>query len=113
MDRKRCAWAGSDELYQRYHDTEWGVPVHDDVTLFEFLTLEGAQAGLSWRTILGKREAYRRAFRGFDPAAVPADRRGIAESIRGRMERAGGEALVGSAPGEGTEVELRLERPRR
>jgi len=66
----RCAWAGSDPLYQAYHDQEWGVPLHDDRLLFEFLILEGAQAGLSWITILRKREAYRRAFAGFDPATV-------------------------------------------
>ena len=66
----RCAWAGSDPLYLDYHDREWGVPVHDDRLLFEFLTLEGAQAGLSWLTILRKREAYRAAFAGFDPEAV-------------------------------------------
>ena len=66
----RCIWAGSDALYRSYHDTEWGVPVHDDRLLFEFLTLEGAQAGLSWITILRKREGYRRAFAGLDPAAV-------------------------------------------
>ncbi len=66
----RCAWAGTDELYVEYHDTEWGVPVHDDRKLFEFLLLEGAQAGLSWITILRKREAYRRAFDGFDPQKV-------------------------------------------
>lgn len=68
--RVRCPWAGSDPLYVRYHDEEWGVPVHDDVHLFEMLTLEGAQAGLSWLTILRKREGYRRAFLGFDPARV-------------------------------------------
>ena len=68
--RTRCAWAGSDPLYQAYHDTEWGVPVHDDRLLFEFLILEGAQAGLSWITILRKREAYRTAFAGFDPESV-------------------------------------------
>ena len=62
----RCAWCSDDPLYQAYHDTEWGVPVHDDPTLFEFLTLEGAQAGLSWLTILRKRENYRRAFDNFD-----------------------------------------------
>lgn len=62
----RCAWAGEDELYQRYHDEEWGVPVHDDRKLFEMLILEGAQAGLSWITILRKRENYRKAFDGFD-----------------------------------------------
>ncbi len=68
----RCPWAGSDPLYVAYHDLEWGVPVHDDRTLFEFLVLEGAQAGLSWATILKKRDAYRAAFDGFDPAAVAA-----------------------------------------
>lgn len=68
----RCAWAGSDPLYLAYHDLEWGVPVHDDRALFEFLILEGAQAGLSWLTILKKRAAYRAAFDGFEPAAVAA-----------------------------------------
>lgn len=68
----RCPWAGSDPLYVAYHDGEWGVPVHDDRTLFEFLILEGAQAGLSWATILKKRDAYRAAFAGFDPAQVAA-----------------------------------------
>jgi DNA-3-methyladenine glycosylase I len=67
---RACAWAGSDPLMRRYHDEEWGVPVHDDRRLFEFLTLEGAQAGLSWSTILKKRENYRDAFAGFDPALV-------------------------------------------
>ena len=68
---KRWEWAaGSDELLMRYHDEEWGVPSHDDRHLFEMLTLEGAQAGLSWSTILRKREGYRNAFAGFDPAAV-------------------------------------------
>jgi DNA-3-methyladenine glycosylase I len=66
----RCPWCGTDELYVSYHDREWGVPVHDDRRHFEFLILEGAQAGLSWRTILGRREGYRRAFADFDPAAV-------------------------------------------
>jgi DNA-3-methyladenine glycosylase I len=66
----RCAWAGDDPLYQRYHDEEWGVPVHDDRVLFEFLLLEGAQAGLSWITILRKREHYRRAFDNFDPKQI-------------------------------------------
>ena len=66
---KRCAWARSPAMIA-YHDREWGVPVHDDRVLFEFITLEGAQAGLSWETILAKREAYRRAFAGFDPARV-------------------------------------------
>src|SRR5438128_2436415 len=67
----RCAWAeGVSEMYLRYHDAEWGVPVHDDRRQFEFLILEGAQAGLSWSTVLHKREAYRRAFAGFDPEKV-------------------------------------------
>lgn len=70
--KSRCVWAGSDPLYISYHDREWGVPVHDDRLLFEFLILEGAQAGLSWITILRKREAYRRAFCGFDPEIVAA-----------------------------------------
>jgi DNA-3-methyladenine glycosylase I len=66
----RCAWSGSDPQMIAYHDEEWGVPVHDDRRLFELLILEGAQAGLSWRTILAKRENYRRAFAGFDPEKV-------------------------------------------
>jgi DNA-3-methyladenine glycosylase I len=66
----RCEWAGTDPLYVAYHDQEWGVPVHDDRTLFEFLVLEGAQAGLSWSTILRKRENYRLAFDNFDPVKV-------------------------------------------
>ncbi len=68
--RKRCPWCLGSPAYVRYHDTEWGVPVHDDRTLFEFLILEGAQAGLSWSTILAKRENYRRAFAGFDAARI-------------------------------------------
>jgi len=71
-DKQRCTWAGSDPLYQRYHDTEWGVPLHDDRTLFEFLILEGAQAGLSWITILRKRENYRAAFDDFDATRIAA-----------------------------------------
>ncbi|MCU0293182.1 MAG: DNA-3-methyladenine glycosylase I [Thermoanaerobaculaceae bacterium] len=67
---ERCPWAGSTEGYQRYHDEDWGVPTHDDRRHFEFLVLESAQAGLSWETILRKREGYRRAFADFDPAAV-------------------------------------------
>jgi DNA-3-methyladenine glycosylase I len=66
----RCAWAASDPLYVSYHDEEWGVPVRDDRLLFEFLVLEGAQAGLSWLTVLRKREGYRTAFAGFNPADV-------------------------------------------
>ncbi len=69
-DVKRCEWAGNDPDMVAYHDTEWGVPVHDDDTHFEFLVLEGAQAGLSWSTILKRREGYRKAFAGFDPAKV-------------------------------------------
>src|SRR6267142_350769 len=68
--KNSCAWAGDDPLMRRYHDEEWGVPLHDDRGLFEFLILEGAQAGLSWSTILKKRENYREAFAGFDPALV-------------------------------------------
>lgn len=66
----RCAWVGNDPLYLQYHDEEWGVPVHDDRKLFEFLILEGAQAGLSWITILRKRPAYRQAYANFDPEVV-------------------------------------------
>ena len=66
----RCPWANGSDLYIAYHDDEWGVPVHDDRRFFEFLILEGAQAGLSWSTILNKRDAYREAFAGFDPARV-------------------------------------------
>jgi len=66
----RCPWAGSDPLMIQYHDDEWGVPVHDDRVLFEFLILEGAQAGLSWSTILKKREAYREALAEFDPVKI-------------------------------------------
>ncbi len=71
-ERPRCGWAGSDPLYLRYHDEEWGVPVHDDGRLFELLILEGAQAGLSWLTILRRREGYRNAFARFDPTRVAA-----------------------------------------
>jgi len=67
---KRCDWANGSELEQAYHDQEWGVEIHDDRTLFEFLVLEGAQAGLSWSTILKKREAYRRAFDNFDARKI-------------------------------------------
>jgi DNA-3-methyladenine glycosylase I len=69
-ERKRCDWAGDDPTMQAYHDNEWGVPLHDDTRLFEFLVLEGAQAGLSWSTVLNKREGYRKAFHGFDIARV-------------------------------------------
>jgi DNA-3-methyladenine glycosylase I len=69
MELSRCSWVKT-ELMQEYHDTEWGVPLHDDRTLFEFLNLEGAQAGLSWQTILQRREGYRRAFDNFDPKII-------------------------------------------
>ena len=78
-NKKRCAWSGTDPLFIAYHDEEWGVPVHDDRVLFEFLVLEGAQAGLSWSTILRKRDAYRRAFDRFDPRKVARyDKRKVA-----------------------------------
>lgn len=69
MERS-CEWPGHDPLMKKYHDTEWGVPLHDDLKLFEFLILEGFQAGLSWSTVLKKREAFREAFAGFDPEKV-------------------------------------------
>jgi DNA-3-methyladenine glycosylase I len=80
----RCQWVqGSNDLNVSYHDTEWGVPQHDDRVLFEFLILEGAQAGLSWSTILSKRENYRKAFAGFDPVEVARfDRRTIAKLLQ-------------------------------
>ena len=68
--QKRCTWTNDNPLMIEYHDTEWGVPVHDDKKLFEFLVLEGAQAGLSWQTVLNKRENYRKALHGFDPAKI-------------------------------------------
>ena len=81
--KKRCHWAGDDPLMLAYHDEQWGVPVHDDRVLFEFLILEGAQAGLSWSTILNKRENYRRAFDNFDPKLVARyDRRKVQQLLR-------------------------------
>lgn len=80
LNRERCAWCGSDPLYVAYHDEEWGVPLHDDTRLFEFLILEGAQAGLSWLTVLRKRQHYRQAFAGFDVEEVA--RFGEAEMTR-------------------------------
>ena len=68
--RKRCGWLGENKLMIEYHDTEWGVPLHDDRKLFEFLLLDNAQAGLSWQTILNKRENYRKAFDNFEPAKI-------------------------------------------
>ena len=89
----RCPWATSDPVYVAYHDEEWGVPLHDDRRLFEMLVLEGAQAGLSWLTILKRRDAYRRAFDGFDPRVVarygePEIARLLADSgiIRNRLK---------------------------
>jgi DNA-3-methyladenine glycosylase I len=82
MAVRRCSWCGDDPLYVAYHDEEWGVPVFDDRRLFEFLILEGAQAGLSWSTILKKREGYRAAFDGFDPVIVAGyDERKTAELL--------------------------------
>lgn len=82
-NRVRCAWAGSDPLMVAYHDKEWGVPVHSDRRLFEFMVLEGAQAGLSWMTILRRREGYRKAFAGFDPERIARfDRRKIEALMR-------------------------------
>jgi DNA-3-methyladenine glycosylase I len=79
---KRCEWAGTDPLYVAYHDREWGVPVHDDRVLFEFLVLEGMQAGLSWSTILRKRENFRQAFDNFDPVVIAAyDEAKVAELL--------------------------------
>ncbi len=72
VDMKRCEWANGSELSRAYHDNEWGAEVHDDRVLFEFLVLEGAQAGLSWSTILKKREGYRKAFDNFDPRKIAA-----------------------------------------
>ena len=69
-DKSRCSWPGDDELMRRYHDEEWGVPVHDDRTWFEYLVLDAFQAGLSWKTVLHKREGFRKVFREFDPLRV-------------------------------------------
>jgi DNA-3-methyladenine glycosylase I len=81
--RIRCGWAGTDPLYVKYHDEEWGVPLHDERRLFEFLILEGAQAGLSWITILRKREGYRAAFDDFDPERIARyDRRKIERLLK-------------------------------
>lgn len=99
--RVRCPWPGDDPLMLAYHDLEWGAPVHDDRLHFEFLILEGAQAGLSWRTVLHRREGYRRAFAGFDPHVVAAyDDRIIAELLQDRgiiRNRAKVRAAVGNA----------------
>ena len=82
-DKRRCEWVGSHPLEVAYHDTEWGVPVHDDRRLFELLILEGAQAGLNWLTVLKKRESYREAFAGFDPVIIARfDEATVAELLR-------------------------------
>ena len=101
MSRSRCPWAGDDPLMQAYHDQEWGVPLHDDRALFELLTLEGAQAGLSWRTVLHRRQGYREVFDSFDleriAAYTPADveaRRADPRIIRNRAKI---QATVGNA----------------
>ena len=80
---KRCSWCSDDEIYRKYHDNEWGVPVYDDRVLFEFLILEGAQAGLSWITILKKREAYRKAFSDWDYDKVALFDEGDVERLMG------------------------------
>jgi DNA-3-methyladenine glycosylase I len=97
----RCAWCGSDPVYVAYHDDEWGVPVRDERRLFEFLILEGAQAGLSWLTVLRKRDGYRRAFDDFDPERIArygeadiARLRGDAGIIRNRLKI---DAAIGNA----------------
>jgi len=81
-DRQRCPWCGTDPVYVRYHDEEWGRPLHDDRALFELLVLEGAQAGLSWLTVLKKREGYRRAFSGLAPELVARLSEADAERLR-------------------------------
>lgn len=99
--RVRCPWCVGHADYERYHDEEWGVPVHDERTLFEMLNLEGAQAGLSWLTVLRKREGYRRAFDGFDPERIARYRPARIEKllldpgiVRNRLKV---EAVVGNA----------------
>ena len=97
----RCEWAGSDALMRDYHDEEWGVPIHDDRLLFELLCLEGAQAGLSWITILRKRDGYRDAFDGFDPermaAYTDADRTRLLADARIVRNRAKIDSFIGNA----------------
>ncbi len=99
--RRRCTWCGDDPLYVAYHDEEWGVPVHDDARLFEMLCLEGAQAGLSWLTILRKREGYRLAFHGFDAGRIAdygaRDRARLLEDARIVRNRLKIEAFIGNA----------------
>jgi DNA-3-methyladenine glycosylase I len=98
--RRRCAWGdGPDPVYRAYHDTEWGVPVRDERHLFELLVLEGAQAGLSWSTILHKRDGYRRAFAGFDVAAVAAFGDADVERLLGDPGIVRNRAKIGAAIG--------------
>lgn len=93
----RCEWAGDDPLMQRYHDEDWGVPIHDDRALFELLVLEGAQAGLSWRTVLHRREGYRAAFDGFDIATVAAYNNEDRERLRADTRIIRNRAKIASA----------------
>ncbi len=97
----RCEWAGDDPIMQRYHDEDWGVPIHDDRALFELLVLEGAQAGLSWRTVLHRREGYRAAFHKFDIATVAAyddsDRERLRADARIIRNRAKIDAAIANA----------------
>lgn len=95
----QCPWAGTDPLYVAYHDEEWGVPSHDDRHLFEMLVLEGAQAGLSWITILRKREGYRKAFAAFDPAKVARFGPGDVELLLGNPGIVRNRLKVGSSIG--------------
>ena len=101
MKHLRCLWAGDDTLMQAYHDEEWGVPLHDYRALFELLTLEGAQAGLSWRTVLHRREGYREVFDGFDLQRIadytPADVEARCADPRVIRNRAKVQATVGNA----------------
>lgn len=101
MTRQRCPWGTATPEYVAYHDTEWGVPLHDDRRLFELLCLEGAQAGLSWLTILRRRDGYRAAFDGFDPARMAAytdaDRARLLSDVRIVRNRAKVDAFVGNA----------------
>jgi DNA-3-methyladenine glycosylase I len=100
-ERSRCAWAGSDPLMVAYHDEEWGVPLHDDRALFELLTLEGAQAGLSWQTILRRRDGYRAAFEGFEVERIAryteSDQRRLLADERIIRNRAKVAATIGNA----------------
>jgi DNA-3-methyladenine glycosylase I len=108
---RRCAWAGTDARMVAYHDDEWGVPQHDRVRLFEKLSLEGAQAGLSWRTILDKRDGYRACFAGFDPAKVARFTPARVERLLGDARIVRNRAKVTSVIGNAKAL-LRLERER-